>query len=569
RLVLGAAPIVIGAHLLAGLDDPYPIWVGLTGKQPVPVTVPPVLWPAGATLSWASGALTWAEAAVVIVAGAGVLLRLAGARGEARLQLKWFAYAAAVYCLTSLLGFTDRLPLPDWVPFADFTNSDTAHAISAWGSLSSTCAGMVLVPAAVGLAMLRYRLYDIDIVINRTILYGGLAVFVAASYGIVVGGLGSILGQRAGLDPLLTLLTIALVAVLLEPVRARLQALANLAVYGRRSRPYDVLSDFARSVGRAEPAEVLLPRMAQLLREGTGAARTEVWVRVGDRLQMAGSSPPGAGARQSVSGSEELAERTGSAGMVAPVFHENELLGALAVVTSRGDQLGSSEHRLIADLASQAGLVFSRFRLVEELRESRARIVAAQDLERRRLERDLHDGAQQRFVNALLTLGMAQAARPSRSRRPDLLEETSREVRAGLSELRDLAQGLHPPLLASGGLGAAVAALADRSPIVTTVRGPSDRRYSEPVEITAYYVVAEALANAAKHSHASVIEVRIEEARGRLLIEIADDGVGGADPSRGSGLVGLQDRAAAGRGSVTLQSPPGAGTVVKLELPCE
>ena len=566
RLVLGAATIVVGAHLLAGLDDPYPIWVGLTGKQPVPVTVPPAFWSAGASLSWASGALTWSEVTLGPVAGAGVLLRLAAAAGDVRLQLKWFAYAAAVYSLTSLLGFADSLSLPDWLPFADVTSSDAAHALSGWGGLSSAFTGMVLVPAAIGLAILRYRLYDIDVVISRTILFGGLVAFVAATYGIVVAGVGSLFGQR--LSPVLTLLAIALAAALLEPVRARLHRLANVVVYGGRATPYEVLSDFVRSLGGAEPSDVLLPRMADLLREGTGGAAVEVWVRVGDRLQLAAASPADAGHRPAVDGVGELGPRAGAAGAVAQVFHEAEQLGALVVVPARGERLGSTERRLLDDLASQVGLVFSRFRLVEELRESRSRIVAAQDLERKRIERNLHDGAQQRFVNALLALGMAEEARSRRSRARELAEKAAAEVREGLAELRELARGLHPTLLTESGLNAAVRGLADRSPLLTSVLVADDRRFPEALEVTAYYLVAEALANAAKHSRASEVTIRIDHSPEGLLVDVADDGIGGCDLRQGSGLLGLQDRVAAVGGSLTVSSPPGQGTRIRADLPC-
>jgi signal transduction histidine kinase len=244
------------------------------------------------------------------------------------------------------------------------------------------------------------------------------------------------------------------------------------------------------------------------------------------------------------------------------------MLGALAVVKPR-QGLNATEQRLVADVASQAGLVFSRFRLFEELRESRSRIVAAQDVERRRIERDLHDGAQQRFVNALLALGMVKATNPGQPLSTELIEQASREVQAGLSELRALARGLHPPLLTESGLPAAVTSLADRSPIVTSVNASTDRRYSEPVEVTAYFVIAEALANAAKHSRASAIQVRIDEVSGRLHVEVRDDGIGGAALGHGSGLVGLKDRTSAIGGTLSVESASGHGTIVHAELPCE
>lgn len=575
RLVALAAGLFIGAEILAGFDDPYPIRVGLYGTQPVPVTVAPSLWAVGASLGWASGALVPLATLTSLAAGAGIILRMRSTEGEARQQLKWFAYAASLYFVASVFGQAAKVAIGlDWIPglsepLRAFASSDLAAGIEGWGGIASGIAGMVMLPVAIGVAMLRYRLYDIDVVINRTLLYVGLAAFVTLSYAIVVAGVGSLLGQRVGANPLLSVITIAVVAALLLPVRSRLQALANAAVYGRRARPYDVLSDFAGSVGQAEPADVLLPRMAELLREGTGASSTEVWVKVGNRLRLAASAPSADGLQHPLANVDEVAARFGKRANVEPVFHDGELLGVLVIAKPRGDELTGVERRLFHDLASQAGLVLVRFRLVQELRESRSRIVAAQDLERRRIERNLHDGAQQRFVNALLALGMAEAEPQGPGDGRDLLREASREVKAGLGELRDLARGLQPPLLAESGLVAATLALADRAPIVTTVVAETDRRYAERVETAAYFVLAEALSNAAKHSGAKGVEVRIGEKDGWLRVAISDDGVGGADPSRGSGIIGLHDRVAAAGGRLVVESPGGGGTVVTAELPCE
>jgi len=570
RLLVVLVILDVAADLLVGLDDPYPLRVG--PQQWVPVTLPPSVWPIGASIGFASGAVGWARPGLAVLVATYLLLRLATASGEVRLQLKWFAYAATIFVVTVLLGLADNPPPLDWLPDStrlavqQFVESETAHAIGSWSGLASSLAGAVLVPMAIGIAIVRYRLYDIDIVINRTILYGGLALFVTASYAIVIAGVGSLLGQRAGVDPLLNVVAIAVIATLLLPVRSRLQAIANAAVYGKRARPYDILSDFAAGIGRAEQADVLLPRMAELLREGTGASITEVWVKLGDRLQLAASSPERDGAQVSLTSLDEVKARLGSQVRVEEVFHDGALLGALVLAKSRGEELTSVEQRLFHDLASHAGLVLVRFRLVQELRDSRSRIVAAQDVERRRIERNLHDGAQQRFVNALLALGMADVA--GEKGRSELIGEAGREVRAGLAELRNLARGLQPPLLAEAGLVPAIRALADRSPIVTTVVAGSDRRYGEAVEAAAYFVIAEALANAAKHSGAGSIEITVDESGGRLHLEVSDDGVGGADPSRGSGIVGLRDRVAAASGSIEVVSPPGGGTTITAELPC-
>jgi signal transduction histidine kinase len=566
--------LALACDLVIGLNDPYPLWVGMLATTPVPVTVPPALWPIGASLGFLSGVVSWAQPVTLLLVAVYLVRRLTSAAGEVRLQLKWFAYAATLATLTLALAIADNPPPLDWLPdsirstLQQFAGSETAHAIASWSNLTSVLTGWVLLPLAIGVAMVRYRLYDIDVVINKTILYGGLAIFVTVSYGIVVGGVGSLLGQRTGLDPILAFVTIGLLALLLLPVRVRLQDLANSAVYGKRAKPYDVLSDFAASIGRAEPADVLLPRMAHLLRVGTGASVTEVWAKVGDRLQLAASSPDTESQPDTVLRTEEIASRHAGGASVEPVFHEGQVLGALLLVKPRGEELNTVERRLLHDLASQAGLVLGRFRLVQELRESRARIVASQDVERNRIQRNLHDGAQQRFVNALLALGMAQAEGGHEASRDVLLGEASSEVRAGLNELRILARGLQSPLLAEAGLVAAISDLADRAAVPTTVTATIDRRCSESIESAAYFFVAEALTNAVKHSAARTIGVTISEKAGRLSIEVRDDGVGGADLTRGSGIIGLQDRLAAAGGRLTLESPSGVGTVIGAELPC-
>ncbi len=566
--------LYIAADLVVGLDDPYPLRVGTIAQQWVPVTLPPGVWPFGAWMSFAAGAVGWARPALAVLVATYLLLRLVSASGDARLQLKWFAYAGTFLIVTFLLQQADNPPPFDWLPDStrlavqQFVVSETAHAIASWSGLASSLAGFVLVPIAVGIAIVRYRLYDIDFVINKTILYGGLALFVTGCYAIVVAGVGSVLGQRAGLNPLLSVITIAILAALLLPVRSRLQALANTAVYGKRARPYDVLSDFAASISRAEQADALLPRMADLLRQATGASTTEVWVKLGDRLQLAASSPPQERAHASVSSIEEVKARLGHEARAEEVFHDGALLGALVLAKPRSEELTSVEQRLFHDLASQAGLVLVRFRLVQELRESRSRIVAAQDVERRRIERNLHDGAQQRFVNALLALGMADADGVGDKSHAELIQDASREVQAGLNELRSLARGLEPPLLAEAGLVAAVTDLADRAPIATTLTVSKLRRYSHGIEAAAYFVVAEAVTNAAKHSGAKGIEVAIREVDGWLRVVVSDDGLGGATPSLGSGIIGLQDRVAALGGRMALDSPPGGGTRVRADFPC-
>jgi signal transduction histidine kinase len=218
-------------------------------------------------------------------------------------------------------------------------------------------------------------------------------------------------------------------------------------------------------------------------------------------------------------------------------------------------------------IAGQLAVSLDNARLYVELTTSRARIVAAADQTRRRLERDLHDGAQQRLVGLTLQLRAAQAAVPS-----DLAAELD-SIMAGLDhaldELRELARGIHPPVLAKGGLGPALKALAGRSAIPVEVDVSTAGRLPEPVEVAAYFVVCEALTNADKHARASAVTVTVaaDAAEAVLRIAVRDDGTGGADFTTGTGLVGLKDRVEALGGRIFLHSPRGAGTSLRVELP--
>ena len=204
-----------------------------------------------------------------------------------------------------------------------------------------------------------------------------------------------------------------------------------------------------------------------------------------------------------------------------------------------------------------------------ELRASRARIVSAGDEERRRLERDLHDGAQQRLLSLGLALQLARAKLgPDANGAAELLADADDELRAALDELRELAHGIHPALLTDHGLASALRSLADRSTVPVTIASLPQRRLPGPAEAAAYFLVSEALANVAKYAHASRVRVSVAEIDGGVAIDVDDDGVGGADPTRGSGLRGLADRVHALDGRLTLESLPGHGTHLHAAIPC-
>src|SRR2546428_4791539 len=310
------------------------------------------------------------------------------------------------------------------------------------------------------------------------------------------------------------------------------------------------------------------PRWARLLREATGAGRAEAWLRVGGDLRRE-AVEPAAPSVPAISIKEELLPALPNTDWSVPVRDEGTLLGALAITKRRGDRVTPAETNLLSDLASQTALVLRNLRLVEELRASRERIVRAQDEERRRVERNLHDGAQQRLVALSLALGRARAAaQGSNSRAGDVLATAEGELRAALGELRELAQGIHPTILVTGGLVPALRSLADRSPVVVEMDVSLERRPPEAAEAAAYYIVSEALTNVAKHAPASSARESVTGTASGLLIQVRDDGVGGAEPARGGGLQGLEDRTAAIGGRISIKSPLGAGTRLVAEIPC-
>jgi signal transduction histidine kinase len=251
------------------------------------------------------------------------------------------------------------------------------------------------------------------------------------------------------------------------------------------------------------------------------------------------------------------------------VERDGQLLGALAVRLAPTARWRTQDGQLLEELAAAAALVLENEQLIADLRASRERLVEAQDAERRRLERDLHDGAQQRLLALVIDVRRrrAQLDALDHDEVAGVLDRTADELQAAVDELRDLARGIHPALLTTSGLEAALQSIADRAPLAVTVHAPVGRMPAT-VESTAYFVACEALANAVRHGGASHVVITASRDHDRLVLEVGDDGDGGASPGSGSGLTGLADRVAAVGGSFSVDSLPGAGTKVRAELPC-
>jgi len=279
---------------------------------------------------------------------------------------------------------------------------------------------------------------------------------------------------------------------------------------------------------------------------------------------------PGSGSYVDAAGRPVSLPAEGAGRTVSRVESAGEPVAALI-----HDPALDEDPELVAGVGAAAALALANERLqaelrakVEELRASRARIVQAGDEERRRIERNLHDGAQQRLLALSFSLGLAESEVPEELEKVrGLVRGVKEELGRAIEELRELAHGIHPQILGERGLAAALETLAARSPIPVKVSAPEER-LPEPVEAAAYYVVSEALANATKHARAQRVAVRLDRQNGTLAIEVADDGVGGASTSAGSGLRGLLDRVEALDGRLYVTSPAGGGTTIRAEIPC-
>ena len=499
----------------------------------------------------------------------GLIQRYRRSRGLERRQLKWLAAAAAVvgasYFLMMILSLPSLLfdrPDPQW--------------LSVFGNISVLT--FFLIPISIGLAILKHRLYDIDVVISKTVVFGALAAFITLVYVAIVVGIGHVIGSGDRPNLGLSILATAIVAIAFQPVRERVQHFANRLVYGHRATPYEVLSEFSDRVGETYASEDVLGKMAQAIKEGTGAAHAEVWLRAGKELRPAASWPPeaarGTVPRPLTDGELPTFDDIDKA---IAVRHQGELLGALTMSKPRGEPLTPAEEKLLTNLASQAGLVLRNVGLttellarLDELKASRQRLVAAQDEARRRLERDLHDGAQQHLVALKMRLALAKrVAQRDPTKAEQLIGSLEHEADEALETLRDLARGIYPPLLADQGLVPALDAQARKAPVPVEVVADDISRYPQEIEAAVYFCCLEALQNVAKYASPTRATLTLEERAGELSFSVTDDGRG-FDPETtptGSGTLNMSDRLEALGGSLSLTSTLGGGTTVTGRVP--
>jgi signal transduction histidine kinase len=541
---VAAVPMVLNALLprltiFAGFDNPVGLdepWVPVAANASIGLMLP-----------------------VLVGGAAAATVRFRKRHGDERQQIKWLLLA--VMAIAMVLAYLSIL-----LGIILATGTDPTQG-AVWPEYLAI-ASFLAVPISVAFGVLKYRLYDIDVVINKAVVYAVLAVFITGVYLTVVVAAGSLSGYAS--NPVLSGIAAAIVALAFQPVRRGTQRLANRLVYGERATPYEVLAQLGDRLAGEYAADDVLDRIATALAGGIGADRVVVWLNSGGELRPAAVWPEGAPAAP-IAASVAALTATEDGMRSFPVRLQGEILGAIGVHKPASDPLTPADEKLVGDLAAQAGLVLRNARLIEELRASRRRLIEAQDEERRKIERNLHDGAQQQLVALTVQLGLLErqaedpdTVRASATRLKDALQDA-------LDELRALARGIYPPLLADQGLAAALEAQSRKAAVPTTIESGGIGRYPREIESAVYFCALEALQNVAKYADATSAVVRLGERDGRLEFEIADDGRG-FDPtatSYGTGMQGMVDRLDAIGGTLEVSSESGRGTMVlgRIALP--
>jgi signal transduction histidine kinase len=471
-----------------------------------------------------------------------------------RQQTKWAVFGLGLwmgYILISsgpffyLESLPPGAPRPWWTPFT---------ALGWWLSLN-------ILPVTLAIAVLRYRLWDIDVVVNRTLVYGALTACVIAIYALLVGGIGALFQTQV--DWLVALIATIIVAILFQPLRERLQSRVNRLLYGQRDEPFEVLAQLGRQLEASLSPEGALTNIVQTV------AQTLKLPYVA--LVATGQS----GTEMDIAYGRPMPHTTSFA-----LLHQNETVGQLLVAPRATDEpFSEAEMRLLRTIAQQAGTALHNVRLTADLRRSRRLLVTAREEERLRLRRDLHDGLGPTLAAHLLRIGSAReliAHDPQTT--TQLLTQLEDGLEGTLEEIRRLVYGLRPPALDQLGLEGAVKACAadyerpsgnGQDGLHITVTTP-DRLPPLPaaVEVAAYRILQEALHNVTRHANAIRCEVTLQAQKGMLWLEVRDNGRGLPTNGRnGVGLHSMKERAAELNGRCVIESLPNGGTRVVAELP--
>jgi signal transduction histidine kinase len=539
---LGVVPIVTNAlipelTIFAGRENPFGVG-GASMQTAAPASIALIL--------------------PLTVAGMWIVVRrFRRARGEERQQMKWLVVSAGllasvfvIYVLILVVRGTEVVSRGMGLEWLEYL------AIVAF----------LGIPISIALGVLKYGLYEIDVVINKAVLYGGLAASITLIYVAVVAGAGAVIGDVG--STALSAAAAAVIAVVFQPLRRRAQRLANRIVYGDRATPYEVLADLGERMESGYATDDVLQRVASVLGPAIGAERVDVWIRADGALHPAAGWPTERARHQVPLHGDRVPPKVDDERLF-PVRHLGEPLGAIGVRKPVTDPIGPADERLVTDIAAQSGVVMRNVRLIEDLRASRRRLVEAQDHERRKIERNLHDGAQQQLIALQVQLKLLDRIADDPTKVRSTRAALTSALGDAIDELRALARGIYPPLLADHGLVAAVEAQARRAAVPTTVEADGVGRYPQEVEAAVYFCVLEALQNIGKYAGASAVTATLNASDRDVSFVVRDDGRG-FDPSQtgeGSGIRGMRDRLDALGGTLEVTSEPGLGTTVKGTVP--
>ncbi len=494
---------------------------------PNPIHVEALAW-----LDPVTGQMRTIVGAILLSSVAVLVARFRRGTGEIRHQIRWVLFGTATALGLGAVPFLIGPLIGVGTP---------AH--SSLAAIVGTVA-LLLIPISIVLAIDQPGWIDADAVIRKTFIYGALSLGIFVVYAALAAGLGLAAGARLPVE--MAIAVTAVLAFAFQPARRRLQRIADRWVFGERPTALEAIVGLEQSFEAGNTVDEVATRLAELVRS---VARLR-WAAV--------IVPP---ASRKVSG-----DRSGAPAAIVPIERAGEQLGTIECGPRMAGGIGGQELAMIAALGGQAALLILNMRLA-------GRIVGAQEAERRRLERNIHDGAQQELVALVAKLGLARAKARNGGVDEQTLLELQGDAQTILRDLRDLAQGIHPSVLTDGGLVEAVEDRCSRLPIEVAVEATPElrhQRFDDDVEGAAYFFVTEALANVLKHASASRAQVSISRRNGELKLAVGDDGIG-FDPAaiRQNGLAGLSDRFTALAGSVGIDAHPGGGTVLTARLPVE
>jgi signal transduction histidine kinase len=528
--------------------------------------------------------------AVTAVGAVSLIVRFRRSRAEERQQIKWIAFAGAIMCAVIAVG-----------PFLWSLPSSSLGVTLIWPLL--ILSALSTIPVATGIAILKYRLYDIDRIINRTLVYGALTICIVGIYVLVVGYLGAVFASRGNL--VISIFAAGLVAIIFQPLRERLQRIVNRLTYGERDDPYSVLARLGRRLEATIAPEAVLPAIVENIARALRLPQVAVWLADDDTLRLgaAHGSAPTSLTVQDARAVETLHHATealhpkdlGPSGeygdilagsgvsLILPLTHQGAFVGALCLAPrSPGEEFSPADRLLLRDLATQSGAAAHEVQLtgalrssLEDLRRSRERLVEAQEEERRRIQRDLHDGLGPLLASMRLRLeACLEVAEKTDIPLSGDLERLYELVGEATGDVRGLVHDLHPPVLDQLGLVPAIRQHCERfgreTGIETELATAAELSVPAAAEVTVLRVVQEALVNVQKHAQASRAAVRLERQGEWLLVGVADDGRGlsaNGGTTAGTGLLSMRERAELLGGTLKLKSRPGGGTDLLARIP--